>query len=65
MLGSCLVFCCSAPLSQWSHSSAGSLITDSTSALPQCEADPETLQYSQKFLAKIRDEVLAKEGVSE
>ncbi|GAB4816535.1 hypothetical protein N2152v2_003581 [Parachlorella kessleri] len=28
-----------------------------------CEADPETLEYSQKFLAKIKEEILAKEGV--
>lgn len=30
----------------------------------KCEADPETLEYSLKFLAKIRDEILAKEGVN-
>ena len=30
----------------------------------KCEADPETLEYSQKFLAKIKEEILAKEGVS-
>lgn len=31
----------------------------------QCEADPETLEYSQKFLTKIRDDILVKEGVSQ
>lgn len=30
----------------------------------QCVADAETLEYSQKFLAKIKEEILAKEGVS-
>lgn len=39
-------------------------LNPSPPALLQCEADPETLAYSQKFLAKIRDDVLVKEGVS-